>query len=159
MAIRKLGVALGPAGFAAFLAAGTFIRRPAIAEPRESTPAQKEIGELESRIERIETETLARAGKETGDPLHGIKLLGKLLLFDPNLSVNRNEACAFCHIPETGFTGAISALNASTVASSTMNKRQLGNLRLTDEQENRIVAFLKTLTDGFSAPNHRRSRK
>jgi len=31
----------------------------------------------------------------------------------------------------------------------TMNKRQLGNLHLTEEQENQIVAFLKTLTDGF----------
>ena len=31
----------------------------------------------------------------------------------------------------------------------TMNKRQLGNLHLSDVQENQIVAFLKTLTDGF----------
>jgi cytochrome c peroxidase len=33
---------------------------------------------------------------------------------------------------------------------STMNKRQLGNLHLTEEQENQIVAFLQTLTDGFT---------
>ncbi len=31
----------------------------------------------------------------------------------------------------------------------TMNKRQLGNLHLTEQQEDQIVAFLKTLTDGF----------
>jgi Di-haem cytochrome c peroxidase len=43
-------------------------------------------------------------------------LLGKLLMFDKQLSVNRNEACAFCHMPETGFTGPISELNATTVA-------------------------------------------
>ena len=43
-------------------------------------------------------------------------LLGKLLVFDKQLSVNRNEACAFCHMPETGFTGPISELNATTVA-------------------------------------------
>jgi len=30
-----------------------------------------------------------------------------------------------------------------------MNKRQLGNLHLTEQQEDQIVAFLKTLTDGF----------
>jgi len=33
------------------------------------------------------------------------------MLYDKNLSVNRNEACAFCHMPETGFTGPVSELN------------------------------------------------
>jgi cytochrome c peroxidase len=33
---------------------------------------------------------------------------------------------------------------------ATMNRKQLGNLHLTEEQENQIVAFLKTLTDGFA---------
>jgi cytochrome c peroxidase len=28
--------------------------------------------------------------------------------------VNRNEACAFCHMPEAGFTGPISELNRTT---------------------------------------------
>jgi cytochrome c peroxidase len=31
----------------------------------------------------------------------------------------------------------------------TMNRRQLGNLGLSDKQEDQIVSFLKTLTDGF----------
>ncbi|HEX3348728.1 MAG TPA: cytochrome c peroxidase [Acetobacteraceae bacterium] len=44
------------------------------------------------------------------------ELLGKAMLYDKQLSVNRNEACAFCHMPETGFTGPISALNATTGA-------------------------------------------
>ena len=43
-----------------------------------------------------------------------IELLGKLMLFDKDLSVNRNEACAFCHMPEVGFTGPISELNRTT---------------------------------------------
>jgi cytochrome c peroxidase len=30
------------------------------------------------------------------------------------------------------------------------NTRQLGNLGLSDEEENAIVAFLKTLSDGYS---------
>ena len=34
---------------------------------------------------------------------------------------------------------------------ATMNKRQLGNLHLTEQQEDQIVAFLKTLTDGFES--------
>ena len=40
-----------------------------------------------------------------------IELLGKAMLYDKQLSVNRNEACAFCHMPETGFTGPVSELN------------------------------------------------
>jgi cytochrome c peroxidase len=32
------------------------------------------------------------------------------------------------------------------------NKRQLGNLHLTDQQENQIVAFMMTLTDGYVPP-------
>jgi cytochrome c peroxidase len=32
----------------------------------------------------------------------------------------------------------------------TMNRRQLGNLGLTGKQEDQIVAFLKTLTDGYA---------
>ena len=36
------------------------------------------------------------------------------MLYDKHLSVNRNEACAFCHMPETGFTGPVSELNRTT---------------------------------------------
>jgi cytochrome c peroxidase len=32
---------------------------------------------------------------------------------------------------------------------ATMNRRQLGNLKLSDQQEDLLVAFLKTLTDGY----------
>jgi hypothetical protein len=30
---------------------------------------------------------------------------------------------------------------------------QIGNLGLTDQQENDVVAFLATLSDGYTAPN------
>jgi cytochrome c peroxidase len=33
-----------------------------------------------------------------------------------------------------------------------LNNRQLGDLKLTDVEEDDIVAFLKTLTDGYKAP-------
>src|SRR5262249_58703989 len=45
-----------------------------------------------------------------------VQTLGKLMLFDKQLSVNRNQACTFCHMPETDFTGPISILNMTTVA-------------------------------------------
>ena len=38
------------------------------------------------------------------------------MLYDKQLSVNNNEAWAFCHMPETGFTGPVSELNRTTGA-------------------------------------------
>jgi cytochrome c peroxidase len=37
--------------------------------------------------------------------------------------------------------------------STNLNKRQLGNLKLTDQEEEALVSFLKTLTDGYRVPN------
>ena len=37
--------------------------------------------------------------------------------------------------------------------STNLNKRQLGNLRLADEEEDALVAYLRTLTDGHKVPN------
>jgi hypothetical protein len=37
--------------------------------------------------------------------------------------------------------------------STNLNKRQLGNLKLTDQEEEALVAFLKTLTDGYKVPS------
>ena len=36
--------------------------------------------------------------------------------------------------------------------STNLNKRQLGNLKLTDQEEDALVSFLKTLTDGYKVP-------
>jgi cytochrome c peroxidase len=33
-----------------------------------------------------------------------------------------------------------------------VNRRQLGHLGLTDQEEDAVVAFLKTLTDGYPLP-------
>ena len=51
-----------------------------------------------------------------GSGMRAVQVLGKLENFDEQLSVNRNEACAFCHMPYTGFTGPIPSLNRTTVA-------------------------------------------
>jgi cytochrome c peroxidase len=44
-----------------------------------------------------------------------VAVLGKVLFFDKDLSVNRNTACGFCHIPETGFQGGIELINRTIV--------------------------------------------
>ena len=81
-----------------------------------SPEIQQAIHQLEARIDGIEAATL-QAGPAAGrDPRHQMTHLGKLLFFDKQLSVHRNEACAFCHMPDTGFTGPLSELNRTTVA-------------------------------------------
>jgi cytochrome c peroxidase len=70
-----------------------------------------EIERVVTEIDKIEAATLEHLKQPPANEVQQIELLGKLLLFDNQLSVNRNEACAFCHMPETGFTGPISELN------------------------------------------------
>src|SRR6516165_1957355 len=79
-----------------------------------SPAALKEIADVEVEIDRIEAQTLARLTELPNNQVQRIELLGKLMLYDKELSVNRNEACAFCHMPETGFTGPVSELNRTT---------------------------------------------
>ena len=42
--------------------------------------------------------------------------------------------------------------------STNLNKRQLGNLKLTDQEEDALVSFLRTLTDGYIVPNARATK-
>ena len=79
-----------------------------------SLAALKEITEIEAEIDRIEAETLERVAAPPNNEVQQIELLGKAMLYDKQLSVNRNEACAFCHMPEMGFTGPVSELNRTT---------------------------------------------
>jgi hypothetical protein len=50
----------------------------------------------------LEAQALAAAQSGTLDPYHQVQTLGKLEIFDPNLAVNNNLACSFCHDPATG---------------------------------------------------------
>jgi cytochrome c peroxidase len=87
----------------------------AISESSPLSPSLlAEIARVETEIDQIEAATLTRLAAAPDNQVQQIELLGKLLLFDKQLSVNRNEACAFCHMPETGFTGPISELNRTT---------------------------------------------
>ena len=79
-----------------------------------SAQAMQAIAQLEVEIDRIETQTIGRLAAPPDNQVQQIELLGKLMLYDKQLSVNRNEACAFCHMPETGFTGPLSEVNRTT---------------------------------------------
>ena len=45
-----------------------------------------------------------------------IETLGELMLFDKNISPGRNEACASCHMPYSGFSGPIPSVNLTMIA-------------------------------------------
>ena len=101
------------------LVAATRLLRPEdgpFHEVRIPAAAQKEIKAVELEIDRIETESLNQAWSTTPDRFQQVMLLGKLIFYDRQLSVMRNESCSFCHMPETGFSGPVSALNQTTAA-------------------------------------------
>jgi cytochrome c peroxidase len=101
-------------GFAAILGSDTSFAQEATTSL--SPQALREIAQVEAEIDRIEAQALARLAAPPDNQVQQVELLGKLMLYDKQLSVNRNEACAFCHMPETGFTGPVSELNRTTGA-------------------------------------------
>ena len=76
----------------------------------------QDVARVVAEVDRIEADTLSQLEHTTLDRQGQVRTLGKLLLFDKHLSVNQNEACSFCHMPETGFTGPIQSLNETTVS-------------------------------------------
>jgi cytochrome c peroxidase len=80
---------------------------------------ESEIERVTGEIDRIFAATLAEAQAlpiNPGTAMKQLQVLGKLELYDKNLSVFRNQACTSCHMPYTGFTGPIASVNATTVA-------------------------------------------
>ena len=87
-----------------------------------------ELARVLREINGIEQEALAQLRALpppvlTGQPptLQGtgkrlIQLLGKAMNFDKNISPNRNQACASCHMPYVGFSGPIPSVNLTMVA-------------------------------------------
>ena len=57
-----------------------------------SPAALREIAEVEAEIDRIEAESLARLATPPNNQVQQIELLGKAMLYDKELSVNRNES-------------------------------------------------------------------
>jgi len=128
--MRSRAIALSSVGF---LALGTLLlpdrsaSQRASAERAAGSTAQglagqtppgfdQDVARVVADLDRIEADTLRQMGRTTLDRQGQIHTLGKLMLFDKHLSVNQNEACSFCHTPETGFTGPIQSLNLSTVS-------------------------------------------
>ena len=87
-----------------------------------------EIARVLRELDVIESRALARwhALKPpilTGQPpvlqntgTEAIETLGELMLYDKNISPNRNQACASCHMPYAGFCGPIPSVNLTMVA-------------------------------------------
>jgi len=104
---------------AAALAAITMVTALSTAQEAKtslSPEALQAIAQVEAEIDRIEAQTAERLAKPPDNQIQQVELLGKLIVFDKQLSVRRNEACMFCHMPETGFTGPVSELNRTTGA-------------------------------------------
>ncbi|MDB5073490.1 MAG: putative methylamine utilization protein MauG [Candidatus Eremiobacteraeota bacterium] len=83
---------------------------------QKGVPRQATLSDIVAQIDREESKALGAMDPSRMDRSHRVELLGKLIFFDRHLSVNGNEACAFCHMPQTGFTGGVQAFNTSTVA-------------------------------------------
>jgi cytochrome c peroxidase len=77
---------------------------------------EQEIADVERQIDRIEGEAIAAIPSLLPENPQRLPGLGKILFFDKELSVNRNEACAFCHMPQSGYQGAIESINLTEVA-------------------------------------------
>jgi cytochrome c peroxidase len=87
-----------------------------------------EIARVQREVAGIENEAIAQwkalpPPTRTGQPptLQGTgqranQLLGKLMMFDLNMSPYRNQACAFCHMPYVGFSGPIPSVNLTMIA-------------------------------------------
>jgi cytochrome c peroxidase len=83
--------------------------------PAGSSP-NSDVVAVNAEIDATEASALAQAMSTSLDTYHQLQVLGKLEIYDKNLSVNRNVACATCHVPETGFTGGVSMWNQTIVA-------------------------------------------
>jgi cytochrome c peroxidase len=51
-----------------------------------------------------------------GTGYRSIAILGKLMNYDSNMSVFKDRACAFCHMPYAGFSGPIPSVNLTMIA-------------------------------------------
>ena len=66
----------------------------------------------------LEAQALKAAKSGKLDPYHQVETLGKLEIFDPNMSVNKNLACSYCHDPMAGYGNGASILSVFTGGSN-----------------------------------------
>jgi cytochrome c peroxidase len=98
----------------AFLEGASLIK-PSVSAGESDATLQREIAAVEASVDSDETAALASAAKVSPGAPERLAALGKVIYFDKNLSVNRNTACAFCHMPQTGFQGFIEVINKNGV--------------------------------------------
>ena len=87
-----------------------------------------EIARVLLEVDFVESRALARWHNLkppilTGQPpvlqntgTEATETLGELMLFDKNISPNKNQACASCHMPYAGFSGPIPSVNLTMIA-------------------------------------------
>jgi cytochrome c peroxidase len=87
-----------------------------------------ELARVLREVDVLENRAVARwhnlgRGTLTGQPpvlqsigTEAIETLGELMLYDRNISPNRNVACASCHMPYAGFSGPIPSVNLTMIA-------------------------------------------
>jgi cytochrome c peroxidase len=92
-----------------------FFARHARAQNSPPATLQTEIAQVEARVDALEGAALTQTSQVYPGAPEAVAVLGKVLFFDKDLSVNRNTACGFCHIPETGFQGGIELINRTIV--------------------------------------------
>jgi cytochrome c peroxidase len=142
--IRRTLIALATAGVCALVlwmllnrvrvSAPTKALAPSVSDYNPYPPGilpsnlSSEIARVIREVDVIESRALARwhALKPpilTGQPpilantgTEFVETLGELMLFDNSMSPNRNQACAFCHMPYAGFSGPIPSVNLTMVA-------------------------------------------
>src|SRR5260370_39264153 len=96
----KIGTCAVALGF--FVISQTDSAQYGASQNRATVSLEQEIKRVEAEIDKIFADTLAQLPSIPDDTAHRMKrvqTLGKLGLFDKQLSVNRNEACSFCHMP------------------------------------------------------------
>jgi cytochrome c peroxidase len=99
----------------AVFGATAFLARHIGAQTSPTQTLPTEIAQVEASVDAHERAALTQASQIYPGSPGALVVLGKLLFFDKNLSVNRNTACGFCHLPETGFQGGIEVINRTTV--------------------------------------------
>ncbi|MDB5070894.1 MAG: putative methylamine utilization protein MauG [Candidatus Eremiobacteraeota bacterium] len=111
------------------------------------THQDPDVVRINALIASTETDTLAQIARTApADRYHQITLLGKAEIFDANLSVNRNLACATCHLAYAGFTGGSSPFNKTFVS-------QAGSVPITN------AGFNSGRTTGSAHPDARISQR
>src|ERR1700746_3558056 len=66
----------------------------------------------------LEAQALAAAKSGALDPFHPVETLGPLEIFAPNLPVNSNLSCSFCHDPAAGYGNGVSIFSVFTGGSN-----------------------------------------